>query len=70
MKILVIDGQGGGLGRQLTAALAAQGISLPKLHLQSRNPASDPHWKKEALLYVPEWKADRESALQALPDQL
>ena len=41
-----------------------------KLHLQSRNPASDPHWKKEALLYVPEWKADRESALQALPDQL
>ncbi len=39
-----------------------------KLHLQSRNPASDPHWKKEALLYVPEWKADRESALQALPD--
>mgnify|MGYP000775844342 CR=1 FL=1 len=35
VRVLVIDGQGGGLGRQLTAALAAQGISLPKLHLQS-----------------------------------
>ena len=41
MEILVIDGQGGGLGRQLVAATSA---ACPEARLTAPPPARTPWW--------------------------